>query len=534
MDADYDFIIVGAGSSGCVLADRLSKEPSARVLLIESGPADKSFLIDMPRGIGQLLRPGDPHVWSYDVRRGGNQRSDLWLKGKTLGGSSSVNGMVYVRGHPKDYDAWAAEGCVGWSWRDVAPTFVAMEDHELGSGVERGVGGPLRITVHPKTSGLPEAVLKAAEQAGTARVDDVNAAHDGGFGYQPRTIWRGKRQSAAKAFLRPALKRSNLTVMTETDARRIVFEGRRAVGVEVRTGGETRVIRARREIVLAAGALASPKLLQLSGIGPAGRLQAVGVETLVDAPDVGSNLREHFYLQVQYRIRAGSLNRQFSGMRLATNLLRYVLFSTGPMTHAAHELSGFVKTRPNLAQPDVQLGVGLYTMVPTEKGLSIDSEPGMTIGGYFLQPQSRGRFHITSADPDAAPFVEVNYLSEPADREASVSMVRYIRGLAAQPSLRPYIVSELSPGETVQSDEEIVDAHLELGSTAFHVSGTCRMGADPRSVVDPQLRVRGVDGLRIADTSILPRLVSGNTNAVAMMVGARAAEMMLADARLAA
>ena len=530
MGEAYDYIIVGAGSAGCVLANKLSENPRIEVLLVESGPADKSPLIDMPRGIGKLLAPGGKHVWTYQASPGGNRPAAVWLKGKTIGGSSAVNGMVYVRGHPADYDGWAALGCDGWGWEDMRRCFVALEDHELGANPVRGVGGPLKITVHPTKTALSEAFLEAGAQAGIPRVADINDAPDGGFGYQTRNIWRGKRQSAAKAYLRPALQRPNLTVVTDTDVLKVEFEGQTATGVRVRDARGERSVTARREIILAAGSLASPKILQLSGIGDAGLLTGLGLPVVVDAPQVGQNLQEHCCFAVKFHVGSGSLNREFSGLPLLINLARYALFGRGPMTHAAHELCGFVKTRAGLTRPDAQYGVSLYSMSAGEKGLALDSTPGMTFFAYIMNPKSRGTFKIAAADPDAPPVIDANFLSDPADRAAAVGMIRHIRAVAAQPALRDFIISEGNPGPGVQTDDDILQFCLEQGSTAFHASGTCRMGADAASVVDPQLRVRGVSNLRVADTSICPTLVSGNTNAPAMVIGLRASEIILAEA----
>ena len=529
MRSTYDYIIVGAGSSGCVLANRLSEDPAVTVLLIESGPDDKSPLVHMPRGIGKLLAPGNPHVWDYAVSPGGNAAEETWLKGRAIGGSSSINGMVYVRGAPMDYDHWADLGCTGWGWSEMGRRFVELEDHPLGAGEWRGAGGPLKITIHPSGNRLCEAVLDAAQEIGTPRVadeNDVATVKGGGMAYQPTTTYRGKRFSAARAFLTPVRGRANLDVAPETDVLRIEITDRVATGVTIRNKAGTRTISATREIILSAGAIQSPKLLQLSGIGPAALLSSLGVPVVFDSPNVGRNLREHRYLSTQYEVKGASLNSSFQGLGLLRSVFNYLLRSKGPLTHSAHEVGGFVKTQPGLDHTDAQIGMGLYSINATPAGVAIDKFPGLTILGYFTRPESQGELRIQSADPDAKPHIDANHFSAEIDRTSAVSLFRWLRKLGEAPALAKWIVRETVPGPSVQTDEDILANLLSLGGTAFHICGTARMGSDAESVLDPQLRVRGVDRLRVVDTSIMPTIVSGNTNAPAMAIGLRAADLI--------
>jgi len=530
MQKRYDYIIVGAGSAGCVLANRLSADSSCSVLLVESGPADRDPMIRMPRGIGKLLIAGNKHVWDYQIDPGNDKPAELWLKGKTLGGSSSINGMVYVRGAPADYNAWEAAGCTGWGWSDIGRQFVALEDHALGAAEFRGVGGPLKVTIHPSGSPLCEAVIDAAQQIGVPRVADTNhvsTVEQGAFGYQPQTTWKGQRYSAARAFLDPVKERPNLSILTDSSVVKINFEGTRASSVSLVDKHGACEVGVGREVILCAGAIESPKLLQLSGVGPSELLTELGIAVVADRKQVGKNLREHVCLPLQYRVRSGSFNHAYRGFGLLGSILRYFVRSSGPLTHAAHEAGGFVKTRPEAERADAQIGVSLHSLTVLKNNQVVPAKShGLTFYSYFTRPESQGEISIVSTDYRVPPKISANYLSAQIDRDSAVSLIRWIRKLVAQPALAGLVIEEEVPGSQFQSDTELLDAARQIGRTAYHVAGTCRMGSDEDSVLDLELRVRGVSGVRVVDTSIMPSLPSGNTNAPAMAVALRAAELI--------
>jgi choline dehydrogenase-like flavoprotein len=530
---DCDYVIVGAGSAGCVLADRLSQDPRNEVLLVEAGPLDKSPWVSMPKGFGRLLR--DPrHAWFFptEPEAGNGGRPEYWVRGKMLGGSSSINGMVYVRGQPEDYDGWAAMGLKSWGWSTVASYFKRMERHILGADEVRGADGPLAVSFCSKPSVLGDAVLAAAAQLGVPVKEDLNRPEQEGVGYLCATIRNGRRQSAAEAFLRPALRRPNLTVLTDTLVQRVLFEGRRAVGVVALRGEVPLSLRARREVILSAGALQSPQLLQLSGVGPAQHLRSIGIEVRVDSPEVGANMREHRLLFIQYRLRNGhSLNRQFSGLPLALNSLRYVLTRSGVLAQGSYDIGGFIRTDAGLDRPDAQVMMAPYSLDLTTGKLGFEPFPGMQVFGYALRPESRGTVMARSASPADLPVIRPNYLHAAADRRVSIGVVRFLRRWLAQAPLAPFVGEETTPGAGVQTDEEILDAFARRGQSGYHACGTCRMGVDATAVLDERLRVNGVSGLRVVDLSLFPTMISGNTNGPMMALAWRAADLILEDSK---
>lgn len=523
----HDVIIVGAGATGCVLANRLTEDGRRSVLLIEAGGPDTSYKIHMPRAFPLALSdPKLTHV--YPAIRPGRNEPEYWVRGKTLGGSTAVNGLLYTRGFRRDYDEWAEAGCTGWGWADMSRGFRAIEGNALGAAEWRGDKGPFKVTEHPAHTPLNEAVADAAASLGVPRREDVNEADAEGFGYYPASAFAGRRMTAAKAFLHPIRHRRNLTVLTDASVERVTFEGRRAKGVMVASAGGKREVLG-REIILCAGAIVTPKLLMLSGVGPADQLRAAGVEVLAESPNVGQNLREHLLLTLQFRVNAGSSNRNFSGHRLYMNALRWALLRSGPLTYGASEYGGFLKVRAQSDRPDAQLMGSPLTMDKTIPGFSPESQPGFSLGGYVARPRGLGEIRLQSSDPAQPPLIAPNYLGDPVDQEIAAGIVRWIRKLAAQPSLQRFAAAEIFPGPNVSSDTEIVDAFHQFGNCGFHAVSTCAMGADASAVLDPRLRVRGVEGLRVADISAMPSMPSGNTQAPAMAFAWRASEMILED-----
>ncbi len=527
----WDYIIVGAGSAGCVLANRLTESGKHSVLLLEAGPRDRNIWIHVPLGYGKLFKATKVN-WMYQTEPEPhlNGRSVFQPRGKVLGGSSSINGLLYVRGQHEDYDRWRQRGNAGWGYDDVLPYFKKAEDQQRGPDAWHGSGGPLPVsdTRHPDP--LSQAFVDAAVEAGLPRNPDFNGAAQEGAGWFQTTTRYGRRASTARSYLRPARRRKNLRVETAALARRIVFEGRKAVAIEYSQGGVVKCARAAKEILISGGAYNSPQLLQLSGVGPADLLKSHGIDIVLDAPGVGRDLQDHLQVRIVTRCtRAITLN-DIMGSRWRSMMmgLQYAALRKGPLTIAAGTSGAFLKTNPRLATSDVQIH---FLPFSTDKmGEALHSYSGFSASVCQLRPESRGSLRIKSADPSAAPEIRINYLATETDRTANVEGLKILRKILAAPALKPFSVEEVEPGPKVVSDEDLLAFCRQRGSTVYHPTSTCRMGNDPLAVVDQSLRLRGIEGLRVVDASVMPDLVSGNTNAAVIMIAEKAADMILQEA----
>ena len=529
---EFDYVIVGAGSAGCVLANRLSADGKNSVLLLEAGPKDTNLWIHVPLGYGRLFKEKTVN-WMYQTEPEPelDGRSVFQPRGKVLGGSSSINGLLYVRGQHEDYDRWRQHGNQGWGFDDVLPYFKKAEDQQRGADDFHGVGGPLPVSDLGHPDPLSAAFIAAAAETGLPVNRDFNGASQEGAGFFQTTTRHGRRASTAVAYLRPARRRNNLQVETSALARRILFDGRRAVGVEYGQAGRHSIARARKEILISGGAFNSPQLLQLSGVGPAELLRRHGIEVVLAARGVGHDLQDHMQVRVIMRCsKPITLNDVVnSPTRKFLTGLQYAALRKGPLTIAAGTSGAFFKTNPRLATPDIQ--VHFLPFSTDRMGEKLHSFSGFTASVCQLRPESRGSLRIKSAEAEAAPEIRINYLSTEADRTANVEGLKMLRKILAAPALKPYVVEEIDPGAKVTSDEELLQFCRARGSTIYHPTSTCRMGHDPLAVVDQRLCVRGLEGLRVVDASVMPDLVSGNTNAVVIMIAEKASDMILQDAR---
>ncbi|MGE3875456.1 MAG: GMC family oxidoreductase [Parvibaculaceae bacterium] len=531
---DYDYIIAGGGSAGCVLANRLSEESDASVLLIEAGGSDSNPLFHIPAGFARMTKGIASWGWSTVPQKHMRDRVFWYTQAKVIGGGSTINAQVYIRGNARDYDLWAQAGCAGWSYRDVLPYFKRAEGNSRLRDAYHGTDGPLGVSDPWATLPIAEAFLAAAGEAGLERNPDFNGARQEGMGFYQVTQKNGRRSSAATAYLKPALRRANLAVRRDAQVLRVMVEKNRAVGVEVSaSSGRREFLRAKREVILACGTIGSPRLLMLSGVGPADHLRSLGITPVFDAPTVGANLQDHLDLcAISECTGDHTYDKYAKPLWTAYAGALYLLFRGGPAASSLFVTGGFAKVDENADTPDMQFHMGFGSGI--EAGIAKLEHAGVTFNSAYMRPRSRGSVRLASADPLAAPLIDPNYWADPHDREMSLRGLKLAREIMAKPALRRFVLAERVPGPAVASDEDLIAYACASAKTDHHPAGTCRMGIDDGAVVNPDLTFRGIKALRVVDASIMPNVVTGNTNAATIMIAEKASDMIRGRAPLSA